>query len=117
MDFEEFKVSEPATELFRSLRLSEHLESALDWDDLRERIVRFNGRDEGNFVQIARRRDAVCSSGERVLLHAVLYVTDFAWLADELAEGHVWRIMDDAHDEYRAAVAACIAKRDRRRSE
>ncbi|HWE19801.1 MAG TPA: hypothetical protein VG758_21900 [Hyphomicrobiaceae bacterium] len=33
----------------------------------------------------------MASSGERVLLHAILYVTDFASLADELAEGKAWQ--------------------------
>jgi hypothetical protein len=78
------------------------------WRALRRLIVDFNGADEGNFVELARQCDGVCSSGERVLLHAILYVTDFAWLADELGNGYVWRNMDRASGDYRLAVAACI---------
>ena len=58
---------------------------------LRALIVGFNGADESNFVVLARQCDGVASSGERVLLHAILYVTDFASLADELAEGKAWQ--------------------------
>jgi len=73
------------------------------------RIVEYNDCDEGRFVKAARRYDSVCSSGERVLLHAILYVTDFAWLADELDEGRTWRRMDNSSGEHRQAIVACIA--------
>jgi hypothetical protein len=52
---------------------------------LRTLIVKFNDCDEGNFVKLVRNCDGVASSGERVLLHAICYACDFAWLADELA--------------------------------
>jgi len=42
------------------------------------------------------------------LLHAVLFATDFAWLADELADGRAWRKMDNVSGAYRRAVAACV---------
>lgn len=72
-------------------------------------LVEYNGCDEGRFVKAARRYDSVCSSGEHVLLHAIPYVTDFAWLADELDKGRTWYHMDDASGEHRQAVAACVA--------
>ena len=109
MDFEFFKSCDPAQAAFRSMRLGNHLAAAHSWQDLRDRIVEYNDCDEGHFVKAARRYDSVCSSGERVLLHAILYVTDFAWLADELDEGRTWRRMDNSSGEHRRAIVACIA--------
>jgi len=108
MDFEGFKSGQAARAMFRKLGLSEYLESAASWRELRTLIINFNGRDEGNFVALARQCDGVASSGERVLLHAILFVTDFAWLADELTEGKAWQRMDSASDDWRSAVAACV---------
>ena len=104
-----FKSSGPARAAFRSMRLSECLSAASSWQDLRSLIVEYNGRDDGRFVEAARRYDSRCSSGEGVLLHPILHVTDFAWLADELDDGRTWRRMDNASGEHRQAVAACIA--------
>lgn len=109
MDFENFKSAQPARAMFLKLGLLEYLETATSWHNLRASIVRFNGIDEGNFVARARQCDGVASSGERVLLHAICYVTDFAWLADELAAGKAWHRMDRANEDWRKAVAACIA--------
>src|SRR5258708_20594322 len=71
-------------------------------------MVNFNGGDDGRFGAVARACDDTCSSGERVLLHAVLYVTDFAWLADELAGGRAWRGMADGDGEWGQAVAGRV---------
>jgi hypothetical protein len=60
------------------------------------------------FVVPARQCDGVASSGERVLLHAILHVTDFTWLADELTEGQAWQRMDRVGGDWRRAVAACV---------
>jgi hypothetical protein len=116
MDFAEFKVSEPARAIFRKLGLEGYLYEANSWRMLRILIVHFNDPDEGRFVERARRCNGVCSSGERILLHAICYVCDFAWLADELGgKGHtkngvwVWRNMDRVSGVWRRAVAACIA--------
>ena len=109
LGFATFKAGEPARTMFRKLGLEDILLAATSWRALRVLVVDFNGCDEGNFVKLARQCDGVCSSGERVLLHAILYVTDFAWLADKLGKGWVWRNMDRAGGEWRAAVAACVA--------
>jgi hypothetical protein len=109
MIFAEWKASQPAQAMFRKLGLSQYLEAATSWRALRSLIVDFNDRDKGNFVKLVRRCDGVASSGERILLHAICYVCDFAWLADELAEGKAWRNMDRVSGEWRLAVAACIA--------
>lgn len=108
MDFNEFKASDPARAMFRKMGLLEYLEAATSWRALRSLIVDFNGCDEGNFVALARDLDGVASSGERVLLHAVLYVTDFAWLADELTAGKAWQRMDRVSGDHQRAVAACV---------
>jgi hypothetical protein len=110
MTFNEFKASEPARSMFRKLGLLEVLETAQSWLSLRRMIVDFNDPDEGHFVKLARR--CVCSSGERVLLHAILYVTDFAWLADELDaedKSGTWQRFNRVSGDHRHCVAACIA--------
>ena len=109
MNFASFKAGKPAQAMFRKLGLLEYLEAAQSWRALRAIIVEFNGCDQGNFVDLARECDGVASSGERVLLHAILYVTDFAWLADELGGKCIWQNMDRVGGEWRMAVAACIA--------
>lgn len=107
-DFAIFKSGQPAQIMFQKLGLSEYLDAAQSWRSLRKLIIDFNGCDEGRFVDLARRCDGVTSSGERILLHAILYVTDFAWLADELGGARVWQNMDRVGGEWRQAVAACI---------
>ncbi|MDB5579808.1 MAG: hypothetical protein JWR80_4984 [Bradyrhizobium sp.] len=109
LSFDSFKSSSPAQAMFKKLGLSDYLDSALSWRMLQILIVDFNGCDKGHFVTLARRCDGVCSSGERVLLHAILYVTDFAWLADELQGKNVWQNMNRASGSWRLAVAACLA--------
>ncbi len=108
MDFATFKTGEPAQAMFRKLGLLDYLEAAGSWRSLRELIVDFNGCDQGRFVALARKCDGVSSSGERVLLHAILYVTDFAWLADELTGERAWQQMNRCSGDWRRAVAACI---------
>ena len=109
MTFKQFQASEPAKIMFSKLGLEEYLEAAQSWRQLREHIVQFNGCDRGNFVKRVRRCDGVCSSGERILLHAICYVADFAWLADDLGGKEVWQNMSRASGDFQRAVAACIA--------
>lgn len=108
LDFAWFRASAPARAMFRKMGLSEYLEAALSWRSLRSLVVDFNGCDEGRFVEAARDCDGVASSGERILLHAILYATDFAWLADELSGGKAWQNMNRASGDHLRAVAACI---------
>ncbi len=109
LSFQAFQASEPASAMFRKLGLEAYLAGATSWRALRTMIVHFNNPNEGNFVKLVRRCDGVCSSGERILLHAICHVCDFAWLADELAKGKAWRNMDRVSGKWRLAVAACIA--------
>ena len=115
MGFDAFKESDPAQSMFRSLRLEKLLQASETWNELQAQIVAFNSA-EGHFVERVRHRDGVASTGERVLLHAICFATDFAWLADELdtteESGRAWRRMEYSSGEYRAAVAACIARED-----
>lgn len=112
MTFAEFKASAPARDIFQKLGLTDYLEAATTWRMLRHLIVDFNDPDKGRFVKIAKRCDGIASSGERVLLHAVCYATDFAWLADKMTKGRAWQRMEYADSDYRKAVAACIAAQD-----
>jgi hypothetical protein len=108
MDFATFKAGQPAKTIFRKLGLTDCLEAATSWRALRAVIVDFNGCNEANFVKLVRQCDTVASSGERTLLHAICYATDFAWLADELSNGMAWQNMNCAAGDWRRAVAACI---------
>lgn len=117
MTFAEFKMSQPAQAMFRKLDLLEYLAGASSWRDLRELIVAYNNPDQGHFVNVVRQCDGVCSSGERVLLHAIATVCDFAWLADELGaakkrQNGPWENMNRASGEWLRAVAACITALD-----
>lgn len=107
-DFQSFRDGDPARSIFRKLGLLYHLEAAQNWRMLRNLVVDFNQCDAGNFVKLVRRCDGVCSSGERVLLHAICYAVDFAWLADELTDGKAFQRFDRASGDFRRAVAACI---------
>lgn len=91
------------------LGLTDFLDGAESWEMLRGLVVAFNKPNEGNFVEAVRRCHDIASAGERVLLRAVCYATDFAWLADELSDGKAWQRMDSASGDWRRAVAACIA--------
>lgn len=108
MNFATFKSGEPAQAMFGKLGLTEHLDAANSWRQLRSLIVDFNDCDAGNFIKIVRNCDGVSSSGERILLHAICYACDFAWLADELSDGMAWQSMDRASGEWCRSVAACI---------
>lgn len=110
MNFASFKTSEPARVMFRKLGLLEYLETSKSWNSLRALIVEFNDPDKGRFVALARECDGVASSGERVLLHAICYAADFAWLADELTDGRAWQRMGRTDENFALAVAACIAQ-------
>jgi hypothetical protein len=115
--FAAFKAGQPAQTMFRKLGLEEYLEAANNWAALRALVVGFNDPDVGRFVKLVRQCDGVCSSGERVLLHAIATACDFAWLADELGKATKrqqgpWQRMDRAGGEHLRAVAACILALD-----
>ena len=112
LTFAAFKAGTPAQAMFRKLGVKDYLQAATSWRTLRELIIAYNDPELGLFVDAARRCDGIASSGERILLHAILYATDFAWLADELAEGKAWRQMDRVSGQWAAAVAACILQRE-----
>lgn len=112
MNFRTFKSGQPGREMFRGLGIADLLAAAESWDGLRSLVVAFNDQDKGHFVDAVRRRDGTASSGERVLLHAICFACDFAWLADELSNGKAWQRMDSPSGAWRQAVAACIAAVD-----
>ena len=106
--FAAFKAG-PGGHMLRGLGFGECLDGAKSWRVLRSLVVMLN--DEGRpgcFADAVRRRDGTASSGERVLLHAIACAMDFAWLADELGDGRVWRRMDGVSGAHRDAVVACI---------
>lgn len=109
LNFAAFKAGHPAQAMFRKLGLEAYLDAANNWRALRALVVGFNDPDVGRFVKLVRQCDGVCSSGERILLHAIATACDFAWLADELAgENRTWQQMGRASGDHLRAVAACI---------
>lgn len=112
ISFAAFQASAPARSMFDKLDLLDYLEQATSWRALRAMIVHFNDPDVGRFVKLVRQCDGVCSSGERILLHAIATVCDFAWLADKLSHGRSWQDMGRASGAHLRAVAACIAALD-----
>jgi len=111
MTFEEFRESEPAKVTFTRLGVSQCLDEAADWWDLRRRVVAANADEDkyGWVVMRARKAYGVSSSGERAVLVAVLHACDFSRQADSLCKGEAWRRMESASGEWRRAMAACIA--------
>ena len=108
MDFRSFKECLPVRQMSDAMNIGELLRAAQSWDHLRRAVVRQNDERDGQYVEAARRHAGECSSGERVLLHALLYATDFAWLADELDDGRTWRRFGNASGDHREAVIACM---------
>jgi hypothetical protein len=113
MDFAQFKSGCPAQAMFRRMGLIKYLEAANSWRALQDIIIRHNNKaDGGAFVAAAKHYAGQCSSGEQVVLHALLYALDFASLADELDGGWTWRRMNKVSGAHRQAVVACIRLED-----
>jgi hypothetical protein len=110
MNFQTFKAGYPARSIFAKLGMSEVLEAATSWCSLERLVVDFNDRSSGGFVDRVVGLDGVASSGERVLLHAILFATDFAHVADALAGSGAWKRMGNVSGEWQRAVAACIER-------
>lgn len=91
-------------------RLGVNIDKCTTWQAFTATMVLSNRR--GVLVDAARHLDGVASSGERAVLHAMLAAADFAWLADELSDGHTWRRLDHVYGDHRLAVAACLARAD-----
>jgi hypothetical protein len=108
MDFASFKNCDPVKRIFRALNLGEPLQAVQSWGQLRRVVIKYNDQTNGRYVDAARIWAGKCSSGERVLLHAILYATDFGWLADELDDGRTWRRLDYVSGSHREAVIACL---------
>jgi hypothetical protein len=107
MTFTEFKRG-PALSIFERMGLQAVLKKSRTWRDLRR--VLFDDGDK--FIAAVRTCNRNASSGERVLLHAILYATGFGWFADKLTMGRAWRRMDEVRGDLRRSVAACIAAED-----
>lgn len=108
----------PGGEMVRRLGLGWALGRAHGWLSLRSLVVDWNDCDgrrgkPARFVEAVRSADGVFSSGERVLLHAFAAAMDFAWLADELADGKAWSRMCCVGGPHQRAVLACILQEDR----
>ena len=114
MNFAEFKTSFPARSMFDKLGLIDYLQLVGSWVSLRAAITRFNDNvTSGRQYPFAERvNECGCSSGELVLLAAICFACDFAWLADELAHGTAWQRMQNLDPQMARCVAACIEQRD-----
>jgi hypothetical protein len=84
------------------------LESSVSYMDFREAIVRLHDEEPGSLPKAARRYATVCSPGERELLKGILLLTDFAHVADEIADGEAYGNMTRCGGPFREALAACV---------
>jgi hypothetical protein len=89
------------------------------WAELQHRILATRAGWAGGmdgWCESVRTQYGVMSTGERALLLAILFVCDYTWLADELAEGRSFlNLMEYVSGEYAWAAAACIARIDKTR--
>lgn len=97
----------PGGEICRRIGLD--VSGLTDWRDYTAAVAALAGRDNGLVAAV---RSACLSSGERAVLAAALHAADYSWLADEVDDGRTWRRLDNTHDAFAMAVAACILRVD-----
>lgn len=99
----------PAGDLCERVGLS--LTNVVSWSAFAAHFQQVNKKNDGALVE--RLMNYPASSGETALIMAILHAADYSRFADELAGGKAWHLLEYAHDEYAAAVAAAIFRRDR----
>ena len=112
MDFSDFKSNIAVTRVLVALDFGDELEAARSYNELKWRIDAVCREDDG-WAEFKRRVDkfaGVCSSGEGVVLAAVLHFLGHDDLADQLDEGRTWRRMYKVSGPHLAAVGACIVQ-------
>ena len=110
LDFPHF-LDGPGGAMCRRLGL-EIIDECQSWQELTRIAVLYNDKSNGQLVKSARALHRAASHGERPLIQAILVAADFAWLADELAEGEAWQKTESAIGKHRLAIAACLARID-----
>lgn len=98
----------PAGDLCTRVGLS--LAGVTSWSAFASHFQQVNKRSEGALVE--RLMGFPASSGETALIMAILHAADYSRFADDLAGGKAWHLLEYAHDDYAAAVAAAIFRRD-----
>ncbi|KJS08560.1 MAG: hypothetical protein VR78_17810 [Hoeflea sp. BRH_c9] len=104
--FQAWRALDPVIHMSRKLGFD--MSQCYSWQSFRSEFIRVNDQDVGHLVQAARRIEGVLSTGELPVLLAMLHAADFSWLADELADGQTWRMMDRTHGPHATAVALAI---------
>lgn len=99
----------PAGDLCERVGLS--MTNVVSWSAFAAHFQQVNKKTEGALVE--RLMSFPASSGETALIMAILYAADYSRFADELAGGKAWHLLEYAHNEHAAAVAAAIFRRDR----
>jgi hypothetical protein len=102
----------PAGDLCTRVGLS--LAGVTSWSAFASHFQQVNKRSEGALVE--RLMGFPASSGETALIMAILHAADYSRFADDLAGGKAWHLLEYAHDDYAAAVAAAIFRRGYSRS-
>jgi hypothetical protein len=108
MHFSEFKNNIGVTSVLAALGLREKLAAAESYAELKRRANYMNEDEWAHFNKRVERFAGHASSGEAVLLTALLYRLGYDELADNLDRGRTWRNMYSVSGEFRAAVAACV---------
>ncbi|MCW2283155.1 hypothetical protein M2323_000925 [Rhodoblastus acidophilus] len=108
MQFKKFKQNVGVKSVISAIGLGAKLEAATSYGDFRHKSTDFNGGDWEVFVKRIDEYSSYCSSGEGVLLGALLYRLGYSNLADKVDNGLTWRNMSSVSGEFREAVVACI---------
>lgn len=115
LTFKDFRDG-PARDLLR--RIGVDISKCETWDEFTAYVVKVNdafNADEGKCGLVVKRAVAlypVLSTGERVLMEAVLHAADFTRIATELADGETWRNLNFTYGTFAEAVAAVIVRID-----
>ncbi len=108
MKFHDFKRNVAVASVLAALGLRDELQDSTSFGDLNFLAQPDTDEDGEQFVRRVRRYAGVCSSGEAVVLAALLYLLGRDDLADEMDEGRTWHRIHRVSGEFRSAVAGCI---------
>ncbi|ODN69237.1 hypothetical protein [Methylobrevis pamukkalensis] len=101
IEFKTFKTG-PAAAICE--RLGFDISSCTTWDEFTTIMDR-----AGSSSEDIQRLAASLSKGEKAVLCSVLAAADFMALADEIADGEFWQLMDFTNGEQRQAIASAIS--------
>lgn len=103
-NFDDFRAG-PGGRIAKSLGVP--VDNCASWNDYTSSCSQVK-----EFAKAAQKRSETASSGEAVVLCALLHAADYDSLSDKIAGGLVWKKMGIVSGDYKTAVLACIARVD-----